>query len=60
MKTPLFSVALIAKNESKTLPRLIASLAEFKERGGEIILADTGSTDGTPKVAADLGCIVFE
>jgi glycosyltransferase involved in cell wall biosynthesis len=51
-----FTVALIARNEEKTLPRLIASLAEFKEKGGEIILLDTGSTDNTVCVASDLGC----
>lgn len=57
---PKFSVALIAKNESKTLPRLLGSLASFKERGGEIILVDTGSTDNTVQVAKDLGCQVTE
>lgn len=55
-----FSFALIAKNESKTLPRLIASLSEFQKRGGEIVLLDTGSTDGTAQIARDLGCKVEE
>lgn len=59
-KTPNFSVALIARNESKTLPRLVKSLAEFQERGGEIILLDTGSTDGTADIARELGCKVTE
>jgi glycosyltransferase involved in cell wall biosynthesis len=54
-----WSVALIAKNEAKTLPRLMLSLHEFRERGGEIILVDTGSEDGTPIVAREYGCIVF-
>ena len=57
---PKFSVVLIAKNESKTLPRLVESLAEFKKRGGEIILVDTGSTDDTADIARDLGCKVTE
>lgn len=57
---PKFSVVLIAKNEAKTLPRLVASLKEFQERGGEILVLDTGSTDGTPSVAAHLGCKVHE
>jgi len=60
MTSPLFSVVSIAKNESKTLPRLVSSLAEFKARGGEIIVVDTGSTDGTPEIARKLGCTVFE
>jgi glycosyltransferase involved in cell wall biosynthesis len=55
-----FSFALIAKNEEKTLPRLIGSLKEFQERGGEILVLDSGSTDNTAKVARELGCIVHE
>ncbi len=55
-----FSIALIAKNESKTLPRLVESLKEFKARDGKIYLLDTGSTDGTAQIARDLGCIVTE
>lgn len=57
---PNFSVVLIAKNEAKTLPRLLASLTEFRERGGEIVLVDTGSTDSTAQLARDAGCIVEE
>lgn len=55
-----FSIVLIAKNESKTLPRLVKSLEEFQARGGEIILLDTGSTDGTADIARQLGCKVTE
>jgi glycosyltransferase involved in cell wall biosynthesis len=57
---PKFSVVCIAKNEAKTLPRLLSSLNEFKVRGGEIIVIDTGSSDSTVKTALDLGCTVFE
>ncbi len=57
---PLFSVVLIARNEALTLPRLVKSLAEFQSRGGEIILVDTGSKDGTQRIAEDLGCIVAD
>jgi glycosyltransferase involved in cell wall biosynthesis len=57
---PKFSVALIARNESKTLPRLLSSLTEFQNRGGEIILVDTGSTDNTAELARQWGCKVFE
>ncbi len=57
---PLFTVVVIARNESKTLPRLVASLDEFKQRGGEIIVVDTGSTDGTPEIARKLDCTVYE
>lgn len=55
-----FSVVLIAKNEVKTLPRLVESLSEFQKKGGKILLLDTGSTDGTPEIARSLGCEVHE
>jgi len=60
MQTPNFSVVLIAKNESKTLPKAMKSLEEFTSRGGEVILLDTGSTDGTAELARSLGCVVTE
>lgn len=55
-----FSVCLISKNESQTLPRLVGSLKEFQERGGEILVLDTGSTDNNVEVAKSLGCKVIE
>jgi glycosyltransferase involved in cell wall biosynthesis len=58
MTKPLFSVVLIAKNEALTLPRMICSLKEFKERGGDIWVLDTGSNDNTIEVAKGLGCKV--
>ena len=57
---PSFSVVLIARNEEKTLPRLLESLKEFRELGGEIIVCDTGSTDKTVEVAREAGCKVEE
>ena len=60
MQTPKFSIVIIAKNETKTLPKCIESLRDFTSRGGEIILCDTGSTDGTPELARSLGCKVTE
>ena len=55
MNKPKFSVALIARNEAVTLPRLIGSLKEFQDQGGDIWVLDTGSTDNTVEVARDLG-----
>jgi len=55
-----FSIALIAKNEEKTLPRLMSSLQEYMRLGGEVIYVDTGSTDNTIKVANQLGIKTFE
>ena len=60
MNKPKFSIVLIAKNEAKTLPKCIASLKDFTDRGGEVILCDTGSTDGTANLARSLGCKVTE
>lgn len=60
MKTLNFTVALIARNEEKTLPRLLDSLKEFQERGGEIVLLDTGSTDNTASYARSRGVKVTE
>ena len=57
---PNFSLVLITKNEEKTLPRLFESLKEFKEKGGETVIVDTGSTDNTVQIAKDFGCIVEE
>lgn len=53
-----FSVCLIARNEAETLPRMVASLKEFQDRGGEVLVLDTGSTDNTVQVAESLGCKV--
>lgn len=55
-----FSFVLIARNEEKTLPRLLKSLDEFKARGGEVVVVDTGSTDKTAQIARDWGCKVEE
>lgn len=60
MEKPQFSCVLIARNEETTLPRLLKSLEEFKARGGEVCILDTGSTDKTVQIARDWGCKVEE
>jgi tetratricopeptide (TPR) repeat protein len=45
--SPRFSIVVLARNESRTLPRLLASLRSFTRRGGELVVADTGSSDDT-------------
>src|SRR5271157_3428317 len=55
-----FSVCLIARNEAPNLWRLNKSLKEFLARGGEVVLIDTGSSDGTPDIARGLGFSVYE
>jgi len=60
MSKPLFSIVLIAKNEENTLPKCLDSLKEFRERGGEIVVGDTGSTDRTKEIALSYGCKVVD
>lgn len=60
MKKPNFSIAIIAKNEELTLPRLLASIKDFIDAGGDVCMVDTGSTDDTVKIAKGFGVRVFE
>jgi len=58
MTKPKFDIVVIAKNEALTLPRLVNSVKEFMDRGGNFYVLDTGSTDNTIEVAKGLGCKV--
>jgi glycosyltransferase involved in cell wall biosynthesis len=64
MPTPLISLVIPAYNESRFLPRLLATvdIARARFDAGaeriEVIVADNGSTDDTAKIAADAGCRV--
>lgn len=58
--SPRFSIVVLARNEARTLPRLVASLCPYRERGGDLLLVDTGSSDETASVARDAGCRVVE
>lgn len=51
-----FSAVILARNEAITLPRLLKSL----EGVTDIVVLDTGSTDGTADVARSLGCNIIE
>ncbi len=51
-----FSVVIIARNEAKTLPRLLESIKNVQDK----VILDTGSTDDTIKIAKDAGCNVIE
>lgn len=55
-----FSICIICKNESKTLPALASSLKNFLESGGEVVVLDTGSSDDTLSVSENLGFKCFK
>ncbi|MFD0673326.1 glycosyltransferase [Cohnella sp. GCM10027633] len=54
-KSPTIGVHLIARDEEKLLPACLRSVASFAD---EIVLVDTGSADGTPRLATAYGAIV--
>ena len=49
------SVCLVTRNEEQNLPRVLRSVAGLAD---QVVVADTGSTDRTAAVAADLGARV--
>jgi hypothetical protein len=49
------SVCLVTRNEAQNVPRVLRSVAGLAD---QVIVAETGSTDGTARVAADLGADV--
>jgi len=53
---PALAFALIVKNEARMLPGCIASI---RAAADEIVVVDTGSDDGTPDIARDLGARVI-
>src|SRR5580700_11310653 len=50
------SLCMIVKNEERTLARCLDSARDL---AGELIVVDTGSTDGTPRIAAGFGAEVI-
>ena len=50
--TPLLSVVVIALNEAQNLPRLLRAVGEWAD---EILVFDSGSTDGTVELAKEAG-----
>jgi tetratricopeptide (TPR) repeat protein len=53
---PTISVCMIVRNEAQNLAACLAPLAPWAH---EIIVVDTGSTDGTPDLAKSLGAAVL-
>jgi glycosyltransferase involved in cell wall biosynthesis len=52
----MISLCMIVKNEERNLPRCLDSVRGL---AGEFIVVDTGSTDATPRIAADYGARVI-
>jgi glycosyltransferase involved in cell wall biosynthesis len=50
------SLCMVVKNEERNLPRCLESVRELT---GELIIVDTGSTDGTQSIAARRGAEVI-
>ena len=51
------SLCMIVKNEEEHLPRCLRSVRDLVE---EIIIVDTGSTDGTKELAASFGAKLYD
>ncbi|HXJ83493.1 MAG TPA: glycosyltransferase [Candidatus Methylomirabilis sp.] len=53
--TPSLSATLIVRDEAAVLPRCLTSIRDLVD---EIVVVDTGSTDDSPRIAADFGARV--
>lgn len=51
------SLCMIVKNEAKTLPKCLSSVANVVD---EMIVLDTGSSDRTPNIAKEFGAKVYD
>ena len=54
------AVVIPVLNERAHLPEALARLAPYVRLGGQVILVDGGSTDGTPALAEQLGFSVIQ
>ena len=57
MGKPTLSIAMIIKNEAHHLPRILECVQSFAD---EIIIVDTGSTDGSREIAAQYTPHIYE
>ncbi|MDE7172641.1 MAG: glycosyltransferase [Oscillospiraceae bacterium] len=61
MKKPLLSIGIIFKNEIRCLERCLKSLQPLRDAlPCEVVMADTGATDGSRDVAERYADIVFD
>ena len=57
---PQFSIVVLTRDEERSIPRLFYLLEDFLDRGGELLVLDSGSTDRTVEIAKLRGCRVVE
>lgn len=61
MERPLLSIGMIVKNEIRSIERCLKALQPLREAFPcELVIADTGSTDGTREVVAKYADILFD
>lgn len=61
MSKPFFSIGMIFKNEIRCLERCLKSLQPLRDAVPcELVMADTGSTDGSREIAAKYADILFD
>lgn len=61
MPRPFLSIGIIFKNEIRCLERCLSSLAPLRKAiGCEVVMADTGSTDGSREIAEKYADILFD
>lgn len=61
MKKPLLSIGMIIKNEIRCLERCLRSLEPLRKAiPCQLVIADTGSTDGSRELAAQYADILFD
>lgn len=60
-KQPMLSIGMIVKNEEKKLERCLTALQPLRDAiPCELVIADTGSTDGTRAIAERYADMVFD
>lgn len=60
-KQPMLSIGMIVKNEEKKLERCLTALQPLRDAiPCELVIADTGSTDGTRAIAERYADLVFD
>lgn len=52
---PHFGIVVVGRNASSSLKRLMDSLSDYTQGGGQVIFYDTGSKDNTVELAGQLG-----